>query len=423
MNIEWNSEENKGQYPRTWNSTNFNHQYNEIEELIISRSRQKLVERAQREKLMPRERLMKSFYGDAPDRLPVNNSFSPPVAVRMFDCFGETPPVVHNRDYIEFPELQVLSLALWYARFQADMCFPISNTFGEEVVTKKFRLIEHGPPLAVEGFAKTKEDMEWFLDNVPDPGHRGIWPLTIWTTKQCMNLLPEIPTNGSCCAGPLAMATFFRGPREFLTDVRKNPEMADLTLKCVTKFFLKKLDRMAECLGPVFSPDNPNGHILFWCDGGGAYLTLDEFKRTWDLHYGTTIPHCAKKGINPYVAPVAGKDHLALIIKCMDENVGGMIADSDEVPPIEDGFPVWEKRDKKENKTILCCGPQTRNVLNGEEATRKDLLRYASLLAKSPERGLRAFVGGAADANTPLQNLDMMTRLLFEIFKYPVTVQ
>ena len=358
MNIDWTSEEVRGMYPRTWNSLNFQHEYSEVESLIIERSNQKLVERAQREKMMPRERCMRACYGSDPDRLPMSNPFSPPVASRIFDSFGETPPIVHNRDFIEFPELQILAIALWESRFQTDFLIPITNTFSEEVTTRKFRFIEHGPPLAVEPFAKTKEDMEWFLDNVPDPGRRGIFPLTIWTAKQTMKFFPELITQGFCCAGPLAMATFLRGVREFLLDVRKNHEMADLALKCVTKFFLKKIDRMAEALGPVFNADTPNGHILFWCDGGGAYLTIDEFKRTWDLHYGTTIPHCAKKNINPWICAIAATPHNALIRDIMDEYLGGSLCDSDEVPPVEDFIPMWEGRNKKDNnggKIFMTC--------------------------------------------------------------------
>jgi hypothetical protein len=50
------------------------------------------------------------------------------------------------------------------------------------------------------------------------------------------------------------------------------------------------------------------------------------------------------------------------------------------------------------------------------------MLRYARLLAATPEKGLRAHVGAVADANTPLPNIDMAIRLLLELFKYPVTV-
>jgi len=291
------------------------------------------------------------------------------------------------------------------------------------VLTRKFRLVEHGPPLAVEGFAKTKEDMEWFLDNVPDPAIRGLFPVFLWTIKQLTKAFPEIPHQGSCCAGPIASASFLRGQREFLLDVRKNPEMANMALKCATAVFLKRADRMAEMMGPVFGPDNPNGNILYWCDGGGAYLTLEEFKRTWDLHYGTTIPHCARKGIDPGIAPVAGAAHNALIFRALEENIGGTISVVDEVPPIEDAFEVWEKRDKTLDKVRIGYGVNSKNVLWGEEATRKDLMRYVTCAAKTPEKGLRLRMGSPAfDIETPLPHIDIMIRLCRELGKYPVTV-
>jgi len=425
LNIEWNSEEVRGMYPRTWNSSNFHHEYTEIEELIINRSHDKMVERLQTEKMMPRERVMRGFHGSDPDRIPFSSPFSPPVGSRIFDSFAETPPVVHNRDFIEFPELQILALSLWHARFISDFCVPITNTFGEELVTKKFRLIEHGPPLAVEPFAKTKEDMDWFMNNVPDPGHRGIFPLVTWTAKQTIKFLPELLTQGFCCAGPYAMATFFRGTSEFLIDIRKNYEMADLALQCVLKFFLKKLDRMMEAIGPVFNADTPDGNILFWCDGGGAYVTVDEFKKTWDRTYGTTIPYCAKKNVNPHICVIAAAAHNALVRDIMDEYLGGSLCCSDEVPPVEDFVPMWEGRNKEDNnggKVFMIGGATTKSILKGEEATRKDYLRYARLLAAAPEKGLRAATSVVVDANTPLPSIDMAVKMTLEMFKYPVTV-
>ena len=123
---------------------------------------------------------------------------------RIFDSFAETPPVLHNRDLIEYPNLDVTAVALWYARFPTDFIIHVSTTFGEEVLTRKFRLVEHGPPLAIEGACKTKEDMEWYLDNVPDPAQRGLYPVFLWTIKQLIKAFPEILHCGSCCAGPIA---------------------------------------------------------------------------------------------------------------------------------------------------------------------------------------------------------------------------
>jgi hypothetical protein len=423
VNIEWNSEEVRGDYPRTWNQPHFSHQWTETEELILERSHQKMVERAQREKMMPRERVIRAYYGKDPDRLPFGCTYSMNYGARIFDSFAETPPVVHNRDLIEYPNLDVTAFALWHARFPADQMIHVSTTFGEEVLTRKFRLVEHGPPLAIEGACKTKEDMAWYLDNVPDPAQRGLYPVFLWTIKQLNKAFPEFVHSDSCCAGPLASASFLRGQREFLLDVRKNPEMAELALKCATAVFLKRIDRMAELLGPVFSPDNPNGNVLYWCDGGGAYLTLEEFKRTWDLHYGTTIPYCARKGIDPMMSPVASAAHDALIFKALEENLGGWSGFNDEVPPVEDGFAVFEKRDKTLDKVRTGFTLNSKNVLWGEEPTRKEIMRWVNLAAKTPEKGLRWSMGAPAfDVETPLPNIDIMIRLFYELGKYPVTV-
>jgi hypothetical protein len=82
------------------------------------------------------------------------------------------------------------------------------------------------------------------------------------------------------------MVTFLRGPREFLMDVRKKPELAALAMDVATKFLENKITRMTTAVGPNFSRDNPNGNILWWCDGGGGYLNLEEFKKFLPNHWG-----------------------------------------------------------------------------------------------------------------------------------------
>ena len=178
MNIEWNSDEVLGDYPAQFNNPNFQHTWSPIEEIIISRSHQKIIEKAKTEKLMPRERLMKAFYNkdEDLDRVPSCVDWTPPIGVRLFDTFCETPPIIHVRDIFDHPEIGFLSEVMWYARFRGDVLLTVTYTFGEELLTKKFRMVEHGPPLAVEGFAKTKEELEWFLENIPDSATRGLYP-------------------------------------------------------------------------------------------------------------------------------------------------------------------------------------------------------------------------------------------------------
>ncbi len=424
MNIEFTSEEVRGDYPRTFNNPHYYYQWSETDEIIIERTHQKMVEKAQSEKIMPRERYMRAYYGknNDLDRIPLSVAWNNNFSTRIFDGFAEVPPVIHTRDLYDHPQLGFLSIALWFTRFQSDIIALGPITFGEELLTKKFRLVEHGPPLAVEGFAKTKEDIQWFMDNMPDPAHRGVFPAYLWTVKQIVKNYPEFIATGSCCTGPLAAATFLRGAREFLMDVRKNPEMANLALKCTAILLTKRIDRMAEVLGlPMMGPDNPNGHTIVWCDGGGAYLTIDEFKRTWDYHYGITIPHCARKGIAPIIAPIAAKEHNELILKALDENVGGNIIIGDEVPTVEDGVEVFNKRDRTLDISTMNYYASSKAILDGEEAIRKEIMRYSNLFAKTPEKGLRTgFATGGLDTSTPLPHMDAFIRMSIDLLKYPL---
>jgi len=425
MNVEWTSKEVRSDYPRTWNNPHYYYNWSETDMIMIERTHEKMVERAKNDKMMPRERYLRAYHGKNNDLDRVifsfawNNNFSH----RIFDSWTELPPIIHTRDLFEHPQLGYLSIALWFSRFESDMIALGPTTFGDELLTSKFRLVEHGPPLAVEGFAKTKEDLDWYYDNVPDPAHRGVYPSYIWTVKQCLKFLPEFITTGSCCTGPIASATFLRGTKEFLMDVRKNPDMANLALKCCAKLLTKRIDAMSEVIGtPQVSPDNPNGHMLLWCDGGGAYLTIDEFKRTWDYHYGITLPYCADKEIAPVIAAIAGKDHNEVIRQAMDENIGGTLIIGDEVPPIEDAVEVFKKRDRTLDQTFMNYYGSSKAILEGEEPIRKEVIRFKNLFANTPEKGLRiGFATGGLDSSTPLQNLDAYIRVSHELLKYPLT--
>jgi hypothetical protein len=156
---------------------------------------------------------------------------------------------------------------------------PYNYGFGEEMVTRKFRPIENGPPLAVEPFVKTKADAEWFVDNVPDPSIRsGCWPIYYWETKQLAKITPEIPQIGSCCGGQITMAGFLRGIREFVMDVRKgDEEMIALILKGTTEFLRKKIDCMTGILEQEMDAEG-NGNFIFWCDST-SYLTVEEMTK------------------------------------------------------------------------------------------------------------------------------------------------
>jgi hypothetical protein len=429
LNLEWNSEEVHGDYPALMNAPKIMYQWTATEELIIERTHQKMVENVSSEKLSPRERLWRGFYSkDSIDYVPLTIPFTPNAGNRTFDAFAEPPSIIHNRDLFDHPNLNLLSAALFYSRIPSDVMMIAGYTFGEEVVTRKFRLVEHGPPLAVEGIAQTKDldeakaNMEWFLDNVPDPAHRGLFQVQLWTAKQTMKYFPEFMTTSSCCAGSLATATFLRGPKEFLIDVRKRPELADLAIKCGTEFLLRKIDRTIEMVGKPFDIDNKDGNRIFWCDGGGGYLTPEEFSRTYGLHFGASIPHISKKGFPPYIATVAGKASTKLVAQSIQENIGGGIMVGTGVPPVDESFELFDERDKTLDNIYYEGTVGSKVVLSGTEEMRKWLTDFVGLCAKTPEKGLRwSLFSATLDPHTELPSIDMLHKLHRELLKYPVT--
>ncbi len=443
MNQDYNSVEIRGQYPRTWNAAGFSHEWTGYEELIIERCHQKAVEKAQREKLMPRERIMKCWYDDAPadlnslglDRLPFGVSLGAAYNGRILDSYAETPSVIHANDFREYPELHLICFELRTSKFVGDYHFCSAVSFGEEVLTSKFRNVEHGPPLAVEGFAQTKDPaeakarLEFFMDNIPDPALRGYYPYYLWLVKQISKINPEFPTLGSACTGPIASATFLRGPKEFLMDVRKNPPLAELALKAVSKYVCRKIDRLHEVLtvsAPMMTKGNPKGNMMFYCDGGGAYLTFEEFTRTYDYHFGPILDFCTEKDIPPFVAPLCNAKTAELFIKYFDEHIGGGLCADVGLPAYEDAIRMFENRDKTKNQSILWAAAfGTQEVLMGGEAMRKGLLRSARGTASTEQKGLRMTGGGGGgnvDIQTPLANLEELDRIALEVYKFPVKV-
>jgi hypothetical protein len=444
MNIDWSSVEIRGQYPKSFNAVGFSHDWTGYEELIIERSHQKALDRSKNEKLMPRERVYKADFEPVPkdldsiglDRYPAIVGAGIGYVPRILDSYAETPPVIHGNDFRQYPELHVIAMMLRKARFLTDVIFCSGTSFGEEVLTFKFRNVEHGPPLAVEGVAQVKDlaeaknRIQFFMDNIPDPAFRGYYPAYLWFVKQLMKLNPETKMIGSACTGPIASATFLRGPKEFLMDVRKNPELAELSLKAVSKYVMRKIERLNETLttnAALLSRENPNGNELFFCDGGGAYLTYEEFTRTYDSHYGPVLDFCTKKGIPPYIAPLSPAKTAGLFIKYFDENLGGNLACDVGLPGFEDAMNLFNSADKtKDLVRVSAAGFGTADVLVGGKQLCKALLRCLRGHLSTEWKGLRVAAtpsgGGNADVQTPLANLDELQRMGLELYKYPLKI-
>ncbi|MGA2683359.1 MAG: hypothetical protein ABSF44_16365 [Candidatus Bathyarchaeia archaeon] len=412
---QFSSQEVHGDYPAGFNVPNYHPVLTESEELWIEKANARIRERDKQGKMSARQRCGQSQWGPGPvDRVPMALPAQSHIIPRIFDSYLDNPPILTNRDLLKHPNLYFLAETIWRARFYCDWIYNSPVSFGEDILTKQFRLIDNGPPLAVEGFAKTKEDMEYFYDNVPDPAASGTWPIHLWLNKMRVKTLPELPSYGSACAGHIASAGFFMGIKEFLLAVRKNPELAILATKCVTKFINRKIDIMADVIGQQLNADGV-GNMLYWCDGAGGFLTGAEFKLLFDEGYGASITHSAKKGYAPCIAFAGPVPSMELMCDHMGNLLGGGQVIG-ETPPYEDLWPVLHKYDNmyteanSQNKTLLANDP--------EAAIRKDLGRLAALQAKT--KLPRMMLEHAIDVLAPLPMVDLLIKLSFEIFTYPI---
>ncbi len=418
MNIEWNSEEVNQEYPLNWNKGPYVYQFSPTEELMIEKARAKYLEQKSEEPITMRERFAKNFFrGEKTDRMPMLSTGTHSSMPRIFDSFATAPSTLSMRDMINHPNLDTIGQMLWLVKWApiADTIFPYNYGFGEELVTRKFRFIESGPPLAVEPFVKTKEDAQFFIENVPDPALRaGTWPIYFWETKQLNKILPEAPIWGSCCGGPVTMAGFLRGIKDFVMDIRNNMEMAQLCLKGTTMLLKKKVNRMAEILGQQID-DTGEGNFICWCDST-SYLSSEEFARVFDITYGDVVPWCAKKGWAPEVFPEGPITAHARIDKILSENLGGGILAFTEHPTIEEWYGEIRKYDNlwvhDGFDSTAMLSPDYQNAIN------KDFERHRNVIDKYPTKGLRTMVSQpGGDATIPLPALEFAGKLLLEKFK------
>ena len=87
-------QEINGDYSVIHNKAPFTYQFTETEEFIITKCRQRIMEKKSEEQLTPRERLTRTQFSNGPlDRLSMTLSGVHNTMPRIFDAFGETPSV------------------------------------------------------------------------------------------------------------------------------------------------------------------------------------------------------------------------------------------------------------------------------------------------------------------------------------------
>jgi len=417
MNIEWNSQEVNHDYPDHWNKGPYLYNFTPTEELIIEKAKEKWHDYKKEEPMMPRERAAKNYFTNEPtDRIPMLVDGTTVLMVRIFDSFADPPSTLSQRDMENHPNLDFVGQMLWLAKWPiTDYYFPYNFGFGEEMMCRKFRFIENGPPLAVEPFMKTKEDALWFLDNVPDHAIRGAcWPTYFWITKMGVKYVPDAINFGSCCGGQITMAGIFRGIKDFVMDVRNNPEMAELAIKCATAMLQNKFDIMSDILVQQFD-ETGEGNQLLWCDST-SYLSVDEMKKLMPITYEVSIPMTARKGYAPFIVPEGPLGAHELINKTLNENLGGGIIALGSHPAVEDWYPVTRKYDN----IIAWINTNSTVFLQPQSVILDQIKLYANMMAKYPTKGQRTIFMDFADPTAPLANVEFGIKKAMELFKSPV---
>ena len=413
-------QEINGDYPVHHFKAPFTYQFTETEEFIITKCRQRIMEKKSEEQLTPRERLTRTQFSNGPlDRLSTTISGVHNTMPRVFDAFGENPSVFGQRDMINYPNLDFLGSVIWTSKFwMNDQVAPSNFSYAEEVLSAKFRMIEYGPPLSIEPLLKTKEDALFFLDNMPDPALQGTYPSYLWLLKQSFKFFPEFPTSGSVCPGTISGAAFLRGIKNLLLDMRKNPEMAELILKCSSTFLHKKIDRMINVLDQDLD-ETGKGNLLWWCDAA-SFFNLEEFKRTLHLTYGSDVPYAAKKGWRVGFAPEAPLTTMEVVCQIASENLGcNGILGHQESPPIDE----WYKMTRKFDNVVALCGPDVKTILDGpKERILEMWKRQAKIFAQYPTQGYRTKHALGFDPTTPLENMEYTAKAYLETFKLPFQV-
>jgi hypothetical protein len=411
-------QEINGDYSVIHNKAPFTYQFTETEEFIITKCRQRIMEKKSEERLTPRERLTRTQFSNGPlDRLSMTLSGVHNTMPRIFDAFGETPSVFGQRDMINYPNLDFLGSVIWATKFWLnDTINPSNFSYAEEVLSAKFRMIEYGPPLSIEPLLRTKEDALFFMENMPDPALQGTYPSYLWLLKQSLKFFPEFIVSGSVCPGTISGAAFLRGIKNLLVDMRKNPEFADLIIKCSSQFLHKKIDRMINVLDQDLDESGKGNH-LWWCDAA-SFFNPEEFKRTLPLTYGCDVPYAAKKGWRVGVAPEAPLATREIICQILSENGGSNgVLSYFEQPPLEEWLKIWNKFDNIVSFVVA----DTKTVLDGpKERILEMWKRAAKAYAQYSTQGYRTKHTAGIDPTTPLENIEYTAKSYLETMKIPL---
>jgi uroporphyrinogen-III decarboxylase len=238
--------------------------------------------------MTPRQRFKATLAGKEKDRQFI---FSLPLnvyAVRTLDGFADA---LKPRDVYKNPKLLVKAHLAFVARFKADMCFPYTLAYTEDLWGGKAKLIDYGNPVMVgDPPIKTMKDLEGLKG--PDPYKDGLYPGYLWAIREFSRILKQydlddkLELHVSTCPDSVAIAMLgMMGISKFMVATRKDPELCKKCVDLADEFYLKYCQAVID-LG---------AHSMWVCFGvgwlpiKGNEWTLDHHEKTCKI-LGPQIP-------------------------------------------------------------------------------------------------------------------------------------
>ncbi len=191
--LKLNPKEVSGMLPDYNNmGPNYNFAITAPEERMIERLAEKLHEIPKNGKFTPMERWLAMTKGEPHDRVPSFLGQFPNTNAHALDLFSGA---LHGSDLMQYPQLALIAAMTWSVHFEDDLYFgTYAHTYAEDQLTRTWTMFPDAAPMEVEHFIRAgheEEDLQTFIDNMPNPASDGIWWASSWHVKMANKLIGD----------------------------------------------------------------------------------------------------------------------------------------------------------------------------------------------------------------------------------------
>jgi hypothetical protein len=251
-------------------------QWSPEEKLEIERYCEKIHKNIAEEEMTPRQRFAATIAGKEKDRCFITTLPMNVYAVRTLDSAADALKPI---DVYRNPKLLVKAHLAFTARFKADICFPYTLAYTEDLWGAKSKLIDYGNPVMVgDPPIKTVADLEGL--EIPDPYKHGLYPGYLWAVREIKKILVEHDLDDkmefqvSTCPDAVAIAMLgMTSISGLMIASRRDPELCQKCVDMADEFLLKYCQAVAD-LG---------AHSMWICYGIG-WLPVKGNEWTLDHH-------------------------------------------------------------------------------------------------------------------------------------------